>query len=104
MAQPDFPLIAQAHATLSQQFGYCQNIPALDGDAAILAALGHLANQIADVTNQIAALAIEVRAKSVSPSSLSSITNCLLRDHNATARMRNGTIRHRSQPLHPLVD
>jgi hypothetical protein len=102
MTQPNFALMAQGAATFSAQLALYENIPAIDGGAAILTRLDDLTTQM---TDQMTNFTNEIRAKSVS---LSPIIQYLLtgvfRDTNALARLQNRMISNRNYPITPLVN
>jgi hypothetical protein len=69
MAQPNFAAMAQSHLALSEQPTLCENIPAVNGGAAILVHLDNLANELRDgftsIRSDIAGLRLEIDARLV---------------------------------------
>lgn len=97
MAQPDFDIIAHSCIALSEQLPLYQNIPAINGGAAILARLDALANDMAGLRNDVTGirnditdirnditgiridimgLRLEVGARSVFPGSFLRLGSC----------------------------
>ncbi|KAI9778866.1 MAG: hypothetical protein M1839_007829 [Geoglossum umbratile] len=53
MAQPNFHLMSQSATTLSEQLALCENMPAIEGGAVILARLDNLTTRLDNFENQM---------------------------------------------------
>jgi hypothetical protein len=95
MTQPNITTRERCPATFSEQLARCSNV-----EAAILARLDKLVNQMASIR-------VQMRAMSVFPSSFPAtrlLLTSLSRDQNNTARVLNSRIADRTLPLVPLVN
>ncbi|KAI9770599.1 MAG: hypothetical protein M1840_003191 [Geoglossum simile] len=127
MAQPNFALMAQNTASLSEQLALCPNIPSLDAGAAILARLDNLATQmnqinthLDNVTNQMNERFDVVNARFDDVNARFDDVNARFDDvharitdlsnemkagnTNSMARLRNGQVTERTAPLAHLVN
>ncbi|KAI9787168.1 MAG: hypothetical protein M1839_003403 [Geoglossum umbratile] len=94
MAQPNIPQMTQGATATAfiEELALCENLPAIDGGAAILARLDQLSTSFAGLKNEIRG---EIAALRLEAS---------IRDSNYYARLQNGHVTSPDQALTPLVN